>query len=342
MDKYEIIAEKSKALGQKIDNYTSPEDIHDILKLANDISYHLEREFSFHTVKDYIQDKNGNNTTLFYKLFFDNFNVANEILYFTKNGNAPDLFKYLNTLKGYDQITEHQNVYEVLFDNLDYATTAELNVKAYFSKFYLDDVIKLKSSRVENYKLVDGKINEMLDNVQAPLKAIVQATCQELEKANNFEELKTILHNYLDDSNVANMPNTIREMIVWLKPVFHSLKLELSKNFSNFDNYKNGKNPKQLEHFLEEIVQSKNEILLNEDNRNALIDYAVSFSMNEQMEPQFNMFMRKSLLIGSLLSMIEIDQFGTKFMENHILNEKEKLEASIIYEENYKKVKNKI
>jgi hypothetical protein len=340
MDKYEIIAEKSKALGQKIDNYTSPEDIHDILKLANDISYHLEREFSFHTVKDYIQDKNGNNTTLFYKLFFDNFNVANEIIFHIKD--AGDFDKYLNTLNGYDKITEHQNVYEVLFDNLDYATTAELNVKAYFSKLYLDTVIKLKSSHVENYKLVDSKINEMLDNVQAPLKTIVQATCQELEKATNFEELKIVLHNYVDDSNVANMPNTIREMIVWLKPVFHSFKLDLSKNFSNFDDYKNGKNSKQVEQFLKEILHSKSEILFDEYNRDALIDYAVSFSINEQMEPQFNMFMRKSLLIGSLLSMIEIDQFGTKFMENHILNEKEKLEASIIYEENYKKVKNKI
>lgn len=331
--------QNSQELIEHINGYTSGDEdkLYSIMRLANILLNSGQVNNVWHETQDYIQDKEGKNTTLFYKLFLDNFELGSDLgakiqerqneQHIDLNFRSP-ILSLFNKFDGNKAINEGQTFFEWLYQNATYSSVYELNSKALFSRKYLSSIEK-EQNDTTYYEALQNTANTILENVQSALKPFVIDTCQKLNNAQNFEELKTILHTYLDTEDAALVPSGLRENIAWFKPVMLGFELMLlKKELSPFPEKQNEVLDK--EHFIHQIAASQSEILLTSTYRDSAIQYITSVCReckNENKTLRMLDLFKNSYLLGGLQSIVSMEQFTQKFMENHIFNERNKINA---------------
>lgn len=337
----------TKELVELINNYTDDDkQFESIIKLTTIIMNTYNTHHALHTVRDYIEDKQGNNSTLYYKLFLDNFDLSlrlkNKIEEENQFKGAHNIEKSnqekqiknsirqaLFSSKGTIKVNHEQTLFEYLFHNSEYTTWAELEIKSFLSKQYVISLPNYSKDSQQNQKetkvVMEATVLSIIDNLQNALKNDVLNTTQELEKATNFEDIKKTMYAYLDNQNPATVPTSLREHIAWFQPFMLAFDLVLTQEHLQLDKSDN----QNRELFLEQMTASESQILIN-SYRNDCINYVVStYKADKELVFLDTSRLSNSYIVNGLLNMTNIEIFQTKYTENFIFNEKQKIESSM-------------
>jgi hypothetical protein len=336
----------TKELVELINHYNQePTQLDKIIQLTSIIINQNNIQQALHTVRDYIQDKEGNHATLFYKLFLDDFDFSNTLKNKINEKNTlkgnhdveksvhekhmkESLHQALFSIKGNVKVNEEQTLFEYLFDHCEYTSIAELEMKSFLAKEYLDQLPEKKEtvkSQTEYKEVMDKNVDCIIDNLQnVGLKNEILSTCQKLNNATTFDDIKQIMYAYLDNNNAALVPGSLTEGIAWFKPFMQALDLIVKhKHLHAHENENQNK-----EVFLKTLFASQSEILRYSYHHDC-IEYLVGVNLKEDKLVFFN-FIKNSDTLKGLTQMTDIELFQIKYAQNFILNEKQKLESSLV------------
>ena len=338
---YQQSSEITDKLVKAINCYQNTEsETINIIHLASQLIDNKVPNFTWYEFKPNILNQKGQSSTLFYKLFLENYTLTGKIIDLLNNHNQISYlvrykFEYFfaQMVKGNKKINEEQTALEYVFDRSVYTTLDELKAINMMAQHYLTKFKQQEGETVENYQLMSKMINQFVDNSYNAF-SILQTT-QKLSEVTNFDELKTLTQYYIEGSS-AITPNSLRETLAWLKPLFLSWDIFCEKKF-NSENL--NEDCRSEDYFCREITSKNNTQLLNQDYYYSLIYYCM-LSKFEDGRHTFSTDHSKSYIIESLTSMINIEKFKTLFNKNHILNEQQKLDAILTEEKtSIKKIK---
>jgi hypothetical protein len=268
----------TKELVELINHYNQePKQLDKIIQLTSIIINQNNIQQALHTVRDYIQDKEGNHATLFYKLFLDDFdfsytlkNKINEKNTLKSNHDVEksvhekhmkeSLHQALFSTKGNVKVNQEQTLFEYLFEHCEYTSIAELEMKSFLAKQYLEQLPEKKETvknQTEYKEVMDKNVDSIIENLQhVSLKNEVLSTCQKLNNATTFDDIKQIMYAYLDKDNAA-FPGSLTESIAWFKPFMLALDLNVKHKYL----HAHENETKNKEIFLDTLFSSQTEIL---------------------------------------------------------------------------------
>jgi hypothetical protein len=331
---YQKSTEITEKLIKAIDAYqnTDNETIH-IIDLASKLMSSKTPNFTWYEFKPNIVNQQGQSSTLFYKLFLENYTLTGKILHIVNQYKDENVVSqgvkgqfqsfFDSFMNGSKKINEEQTAFEYVFHHSTYTTLDELNAINMIAKHYFVKFKKQENESGENYQIMSD-ILEQFVNISPHAFSILDAT-QKLNDAMNFEELKTITHDYIELLNVATAPTGLRETLAWFKPLFLAWDL-FSENKFNIDiKHLKGHSGSEI-YFCNEMTTKNNQQLLDNYYCHTFMDYCMLSQFHDN-EHKYSTAYASTYIIDGLNSMINVEKFQTLFTKNHILNEQNKLDT---------------